>query len=350
MKKLTLTSNYLRAANCLDVDHAPIWMMRQAGRYMKSFQALRKKHSFLKIVRTPELATEVTLQPIKAFGMSAAILFSDITVIADALNLGLKYQEGIGPSVERPIQTQQDVDALMTEKCLDRLSYVFESIKMVKRELMQTALIGFAGAPFTVMTYLLKDNLSHGPRKCMRWILHQQVIAHALLDKLSTLTADYLSAQIQAGVDAIQIFESWSHLLSCSFFKQYALPYLKKVIEKLDNPKSIPITIFGTSFSSLYPLLQNIGAQVISFDSRVPIRTMRQAIRSDIAVQGNLDPYFLLASKKVLEKEVMEILESMVEQRGFIFNLGHGVFPEIPEDNVKFVVDLVNNFSMKRSN
>lgn len=338
---------YLRAARCLEVDHAPIWMMRQAGRYMASFRATRQKHSFLEIVRTPELATEVTLQPIKAFDLSAAILFSDITVLADCLELGLNYQEGVGPTVEHPIQTSQDVDALVIEGKVDKLDYVFAAIKMVKQECRQCPLIGFAGAPFTVMTYLLKDTLSRAPRKCLQWIFHHHTAVHSLLDKLSTLTADYLSTQIQAGVDAIQIFESSSNLLSWSFFKEYALPYLKQVMAKLENPAHVPVTLFGTSFSSLHPLLQDMGVQVISFDSRIPIHTLRQVVRSDMAVQGNLDPFFLLASKDRLAKEVGSILESMVGQKGFIFNLGHGVFPEVPEENVKLVVDLVNNFSMK---
>ncbi|MGA8164974.1 MAG: uroporphyrinogen decarboxylase [Waddliaceae bacterium] len=339
-----LRSSYLQAARCLPVDRIPIWMMRQAGRYMQSYQALRRKHPFIELVRTPELAVEVTMQPIKAFGMDAAILFSDIAVIADALELGLTYQEGVGPSVNRPIQTEQDIDRL--ESCLDRVDYVFAAIKMVKRELKHTPLIGFAGAPFTIMTYLLKDSLSHAPRKCMQWILDKKARVHLLLDKLSAWTADYLSAQIEAGVDAIQIFESHSNLLSWSFFTDYALPYLKKVIEKLHNPCNVPVTIFGTSFSSLYPLLQDIGAQVISVDSRLPIRTLRRAIRPDIALQGNLDPYLLLAPKSMLEKEARAILESMANTRGFIFNLGHGVFPEVSEDNVKSVVDIVKNFTV----
>lgn len=343
-----MKASYLRAAHCLEVEETPIWMMRQAGRFMASFQKIRQRYSFIELVKTPELATHVTLMPIHAFSMSAAILFSDITVIADALDLGLRYKEGFGPSVERPIQSQQDVDRLVIpDKIEEKLSYVMEAIKMTKQELDTVPLIGFAGAPFTVMTYLLKDNLSRRPRECMKWILGSHSVVHSFLDTLSCLTASYLNAQIKAGVDAIQLFES--QVLSWSLFTTYALPYLKKVIQRLENPKNIPITLFGTSFTSLYPLLQDIGAHVISFDSRMSILKMRQAIAPHIAVQGNLDPYYLLAPKELLKKEVMAILESMEGQRGFIFNLGHGVFPEVPEDHVKFVVDIVRNFDAKRA-
>lgn len=334
------TSRYLKAARCESVDRPPIWMMRQAGRYMKSYQAIRSKYSMLEVMKTPELACEVTLQPIKAFGMDAAIIFSDILTVPDALGLGLDFPDGKGPVIAKPITTVKEVESLDIDAITEKLDYVKKAIKLSKKEL-NCPLIGFAGAPFTLASYIVGDGKGHDLSKFMSFAFANKPILLALLDKLSLASAHHLNLQIKAGVDAIQIFDSWSSVLSWGYFQELALPYLKKVISLLHNPKKVPITVFGTGHSVFYPLLQDIGANVISLDSKIDMAIARKEIRPDMAVQGNLDPYFLLAPKKELTLQVKKLLKSMEGKQGFIFNLGHGVLPTVPEENVKLVVDLV---------
>jgi uroporphyrinogen decarboxylase len=340
-------SIYIKSTKCEEVDRIPIWLMRQAGRSMKVYRDLREKYSMMQILKTPELACEVTLQPIKAFGMDAAIIFSDILVIPDALGLGLEFHDSQGPLITRPIRTQADVNQLDISLVPGCAHYVMEAIKMVKEELRlkRIPLIGFAGSPFTLASYVM------GGRQDLKAfipiVFNNIQMMHSLLDQLTLATVRYLNAQIQAGVDAIQIFDSWSNVLSWSSFQELSLPYLHKVISQLVNPHQIPITVFGTSYSNFYPLLQEIGANVISLDSRVDIGIARKMIRPDIALQGNLDPYFLLAPKDILKQQALSILTSMKGSKGFIFNLGHGVLPGVQEDHIKLLVDLVQHFPIK---
>ena len=226
-----------------------------------------------------------------------------------------------------------------------------EAIKMTKEQLRKsnTPLIGFAGSPFTVASYLVGDGRGHDLKKFMPVVFGNLELVKSLLDKLTLITVRYLNAQIQSGVDAIQIFDSWSNALSWSSFKDLSLPYLRRVIEQLDNPNKVPVTVFGTSYSVFYPLLQDVGANVISIDSHNDIGKVRKDLRSDIAIQGNLDPYFLLAPKEVLTQQALAILTTMQGSKGFIFNLGHGVLPSVPEDNVRLLVDLVKTFPARQS-
>ncbi|MFA6914906.1 MAG: uroporphyrinogen decarboxylase [Parachlamydiales bacterium] len=344
--KITQEYSYIQAAKCQPVQHFPIWLMRQAGRYMKAYQKMREKYSMKQLITTPELACEVTLQPIEAFHMDAAIIFSDILTVPDALGIGIEFIDQKGPVAKHPIRSQKDVDRLRPEEISVTTSYVMEAIKLAKEALKphKTPLIGFAGAPFTVASYIVGKGEGHDLNEFMGLISNQPALIKSLLDKLTEATIIYLNEQIKAGVDAIQIFESWCNVLSWNSFKELSLPYLKQVISRLDNPNNIPVTVFGTTFSVFYPLIEGIGADVISIDSRIDISNVRKVVKPTIALQGNLDPYFLLCSKSVLEKEVMSILKSMQGTKGYIFNLGHGVTPNVPEDNVKFLVDLVKNF------
>ncbi len=336
------TSLYLKAARAEAVDRPPVWLMRQAGRYMKSYQAIRKKYTMLEVMRNPELATEVTLQPIKAFGMDAAIIFSDILTVPDALGLELDFPEGQGPVFGHTIKTLKDVENLNPSLISEKLDYVAKAIKLTKKNL-DRPLIGFAGAPFTLASYMVGDGKGHDLTKFMSFAFSNKPILLALLEKLAEASANHLNLQIKAGVDAIQIFDSWSSVLSWGYFQELALPYLKKTISLLQNPKKVPITVFGTGHSVFYPLLQDIGANVISLDSKIDMAIARKEIRPDMAVQGNLDPYFLLAPKKELTLQVKKLLKSMKGQPGFIFNLGHGVLPTVPEENVKLLVSLVQD-------
>jgi len=338
-------SLYIRTARCQQTERFPVWMMRQAGRYMSAYQQIRQKHSLMQMFRNPDIVAEVTLQPIRAFGMDAAILFSDILVVPDALGLGLSFVDNQGPCFAKPIQSMDDVQSLEPEKILEKLDYVMQGIALTKKGLEAyapiTPLIGFAGAPFTVASYIVGNGKGHSLPEFMKIMLSAPEMIHALLHKIAEATILYVNKQIEAGVDAIQFFDSWTNVLSLTFFKELALPYLKKVIAAIHNPKKIPIAVFGLANSVFYPFLQESGATVIGFDSHADMRVMRQAITPAIAIQGNLDPHLLYAPRKVLEDTVLSMLISMRNSRGFIFNLGHGIFPDIQEDQIRCVVDLV---------
>lgn len=340
MGNLVQQSPYLKATRGESPPHVPIWMMRQAGRYMQAFRDLRARHSFMKVLKTPELALEVTLQPIRAFGMDAAILFSDILVIADALDCGLEYQDQQGPSISKPIRTMEDIENLPLEYLEERLQYVFEAVKLVKKELepLGIPLIGFAGAPFTLASYLMGEK--HDLGQFLKTYYTQPELVRSLLEVLTAVTIRYLNALVEAGVDALQIFDSWSNVLNWSLFQQLSSAYLKQIVEGVLRPADLPITLFGTANSVFYPLLIDCGAQVISFDSKIDLGRVKKELPAHLGIQGNLDPYFLLAPRSILTKEVSSILKSMESHPGFIFNLGHGVLPNTPEDNVKLVVEL----------
>lgn len=349
---MTQESSYIKSAKCKPVEHFPIWLMRQAGRYMKVYQKLRQKYTMKQLISSPELACEVTMQPIKAFGPDAAILFSDILTVPDALGIGIDFIDGKGPVAAHPIRSQADVDRLNPEAMVHQLDYIVNAIKLIKEELKayKTPLIGFAGSPFTVGSYVVGKGEGHDLKEFMGLVSKHPAMIKSLLEKLTKATILYLNLQIKSGVDALQIFDSWSSVLSWNSFQELSLPYLKRILAELDNPEKIPVTVFGTSYSAFYPLLQDIGVDVISVDSRVDISIIRKNVKPNIALQGNLDPYFLLAPKAVLEKEALSILKSMQGSTGYIFSLGHGVTPDVPEDNVKFLVDLVKNFPTSSGN
>jgi uroporphyrinogen decarboxylase len=342
-------SRYIKATQCKEVDHFPIWLMRQAGRYMKIYRDLREKHTMMEALTTPELACEITMQPVKAFGVDAAIIFSDILILPHGLNLGLDFVEGSGPTIAKPINTQADVDNLDVSLIPGNVEYLMEAIRLTKKELAatKTPLIGFAGSPFTVASYIVGEGKKHDFNKFFQIAFSNLPMIHSLLDKLTEATILYLNAQIKAGVDSIQIFDSWSVALSKFFFQELSAQYIKRVIQGLDNPRKIPITVYGTNYATYYPLVENIGANVISIDSHVDILDARKAVPSHLALQGNLDPYILLGSKDLVKQETLRILDSMKGQKGFIFNLGHGIIHTVPEENVKCVIDLVKNYQAK---
>lgn len=342
-------SRYIKATQCKEVDHFPIWLMRQAGRYMKIYRDLRERYSMMEALTTPELASEITLQPVKAFGVDAAIIFSDILIIADGLDLGLEFNENNGPTIARGIKTQRDVDALDINEIPAKVDYFMQAIKLTKKELEVTGtpLIGFSGSPFTVASYIVGDGIKHDLNKFFSIAFSNLPMMHSLLEKLTQATIRYLNAQIEAGVDAIQIFDSWSLALSRYSFEDLSARYIKKVIEGLHNPNKIPVTVYGTNYSTYYPLVQNIGANVIGLDAHIDIAEARKLIPSNMVIQGNLDPYVLLGTKDLIKEQAMRILTSMKGQKGFIFNLGHGIIHTAPEDNVRYLIDLVKNFQAR---
>lgn len=338
-------SLYIQAAHQRNMSgKVPIWMMRQAGRYMPEYRDIRARNSFLDMVKTPEIAAKITLQPIEKFGMDAAILFSDILVTAEALGSHLQFVEKVGPLIENPSRTNDDVHALSTSDIPTKLAYVFEAIRHVKPSLKNTPLIGFAGAPFTVASYMIEGKSSSDLSTVKKLMFTQPEVVHALLEKLTGVTIDYLNGQIEAGVDALQLFDTWAMHLSWEAFQTFSLNYIQRILSQLHNPRHIPVTIFCKGSSVFAPLIAQTGCQVVSLDWQCSLKNMRTILPNSVAIQGNLDPHYLYASDAILKTEVYRILEEMRGHSGYIFNLGHGLMPDMNPDQVKKVVDWVQSY------
>lgn len=331
----------LDALKCQNRSRAPVWLMRQAGRYMPEYRALRGKYSFLEMVHHPELAAKVTRLPIDLLDVDAAILFCDILVVAEAFGLGLHFDDGIGPIIDNPLQTAADIEALPTPCAEEAFAYVAETIKLLRKDL-KVPLIGFSGAPFTLASYMIEGRSSRDLRKTKQWMLKDPKSFHLLLDRIAALVVDYLKLQIRAGAQVIQIFDSWVHTLSYHQFIEFSLPYFKKIIKGL--PKEIPVIVFCRGSSLFAAELAGCGAAGISIDWNGDIAKIRKSLPSGIALQGNLDPDILYAPQEVIKREVSNMLKAMKGDSGYIFNLGHGVLPDIPFEKVKLLVDVVKNF------
>lgn len=331
----------LQALRCQNTSRPPVWLMRQAGRHMPAYRALRQKYSFLEMCHHPELIAEVTLLPVQTYGVDAAILFSDILVIPEALGLGLHFEEHNGPIIEKPIIHQHDIDQLPPPTDLSALDFVFKGIKQVKGHL-QVPLIGFCGGPFTVVSYMIEGKSSRNFKKTKQWMLSNPDGFHQLLTIVTNWSIAYVNKQIEAGVDVIQIFDSWAHVLAHQQFKEFSLTYLQRMLEEIQNQnRSTPVILFCRGSSVFAPQMAQIGPAAISLDWNCDITQMRQLVSYPIALQGNLDPDILYAPKNTLEKEVNRILDGMQGDRGFIFNLGHGIFPDVHEDAVRTLVECV---------
>ncbi len=340
MKTLTQNTLLLDALKCNNHSgRPPVWLMRQAGRYMPEYRAMREKHDFLSMCHTPELAVKVTLMPIEQFDLDAAILFSDILVVPEALELGLRFDEGIGPIIERPLASSKDILNLPNISVKEKLSYVSTAIKILKQEL-DVPLLGFAGAPFTLASYMIEGRSSKSWSKTKKWMFDDPESFHQLLDILADYTIDYLKMQVEAGVDAIQLFDSWAYVLNHDCFCEFSLRYQQKILNGLRDTQ-IPTILFCRGSSVFAPLMVEAKPSAISLDWNADIREMRNRIPKNIALQGNLDPDILLASEETLRREVQRILSKMRGEPGFIFNLGHGITPQVNPDQVRVLVDTV---------
>ena len=328
----------LKALKCENVGRPPVWLMRQAGRYMSAYRALREKYSFLEMCHNPELIAKVTQLPIRAYGFDAAILFSDILVIPEAMGLGLQFLEKAGPIIERPIKSVQDIEHIPAPD-ISRLDFVRQGIDRLKSEL-KVPLIGFCGAPFTIASYMIEGQSSKDLKRTKQWMLTDPNHFHRLLEKIVDWSVEYLNMQIAAGVDVIQIFDSWANFLGHRQFLDFSLHYFRSIISRLSRP--IPVIVYCRGSSVFAPYLATIHPTCISLDWSCDITKMRQQIPYPIAIQGNLDPHILYGSKDVIEREVNAILDGMAEDKGFIFNLGHGILPDVPEESVQTLVDCVN--------
>lgn len=336
-------SLFLKSAFCQQTERPPVWMMRQAGRFMKEYWDIKNKYSFLEMCKTPEIAADVTMLPVDLLNIDAAILFSDILVTAEAMGGELSFTQGIGPRFANPVRSQEDADKLRTD-VEDRLQYVADAIKVVQQRLDgKIPLIGFAGAPFTVLSYLVEGGSTKDFKLTKLLMNNQPELAHQILHKIAEVTVSYLNMQIAAGVDAVQLFDSWALALSWDDYKEFSHRYNRYIISRL-NREDIPVISFCKGSSVFAPIMADADPDVISVDWNADLKNVKRALPDGIAVQGNLDPFVLYAEKPVIKKKIHQLFERMRGERGFIFNLGHGIMPDIPFDHVKYAIEVVKEF------
>ena len=336
-------SSFLRACYRQPNDVTPVWFMRQAGRYMAEYRAIREKFSLIEICHHPEIAAEVTLQPVNALGVDAAILFADILLPAIPLGVGLEFVKGEGPVLQNPVRTMDDVKNLHPVDAESDLGYVMDAIRILRGQLTDVPLIGFCGAPFTVASYIIEGGPSREFLKTKSMMYSAPDVWHALMEKLSVVLSDYLVAQIHAGAQAVQVFDSWVGALSPSDYEIFAMPYSQKILQDAQK-ENVPVIHFGTNTTTLLPLMKRAGGDVIGLDWRIPLDDGWNLLGDDVAVQGNLDPTILFAPRGEIKKRVHDILKRANGKPGHIFNLGHGILQHTPVDNVKAVVDMVHEY------
>lgn len=349
-----MNDTFLRACRGEKVEYTPVWIMRQAGRYLKEYQKIRRRVDFLTLCKTPELAAQVTIQPIDALGVDAAILFSDILIPVEAMGTGLKFYEGRGPVLKNPIRDRPSIDKLLIPEPEEDLNFVMETIKILRGELEgRVPLIGFAGAPFTIATYMIEGGTSKNFLHTRKMMFQNPTLYKALMDKITETTILYLKAQIRAGVQAIQLFDTWAGMLSPQDYRDYASLYVKDVIEALkrwqeeEKREHVPIIYFVGECSGILEDIKTSGADVISIDWRINIDTAIKRLGDNVSVQGNLDPCALFLPTEKIEERVKDILNRAKGARGHIFNLGHGILPETPVENVIAMVEMVHRLSRK---
>jgi uroporphyrinogen decarboxylase len=316
--------------------------MRQAGRYMPEYRALRAKYTLLELCKNPELATEVTLQPVKALGVDAAILFADILLPLEPMGAPFEFAAGEGPVIHEPVRDRAGVDRLRVFEPEEGLGYVLRAIGMLRRELdNKTPLIGFAGAPFTLASYLIEGGKSTNYALTKRMMYGEPETWHALMSKFSEVVRRYLRAQISAGANAVQLFDSWVGALSPLDYEEFILPHVQHILKDVETT-GVPVIHFGTGTATLLELQKLGGGSVIGVDWRTPLDQAWQRLGNDVAIQGNLDPLLLGAPRPFLARRVADVLRRAQGKAGHIFNLGHGILPDTSPDAVKYVVDLVH--------
>lgn len=332
---------FLRACRREPTDRTPIWLMRQAGRYLPEYRALREKYDMLTMCRTPELAVEVTLQPLRRFALDAAILFSDIMIPLKGMGVDFEIKESVGPVVANPVRTRQDADALRVIDPERDIPFVTEAVRWLKRDL-QVPLIGFAGAPFTLASYVVEGKPSRDLLRTKSLMYTDPSTWHTLMGKLADSIALYLLAQVGAGAQAVQLFDSWVGALSPRDYREFVLPHSKAIFDRL-APAKIPRIHFGTGTATLLEEMKDAGGDVIGVDWRVPLEQAWRRL-GDIGIQGNLDPAILATTPDIVEKQARLVLAQAKGQHGHIFNLGHGVLPNTPLENVTRLVETVHNY------
>jgi uroporphyrinogen decarboxylase len=341
---------FLRALAHQPVDVTPVWMMRQAGRYLPEYLATRRNAgSFMDLCTNPQLACEVTLQPLNRYELDAAILFSDILTVPDAMGLGLYFEEGEGPRFKKTVRNRADVDALPVVKPQQDLAYVLDAVKLIRRELNgRVPLIGFSGSPWTLATYMIEGGSSREFKFAKGMLYEEPQIMHQLLSKLAESVAAYLNAQIEAGAQAVQIFDTWGGSLSHSAYEEFSLQYMKQIISQLIPEKegrSVPVILFTKGGGQWLEKIAQSGCHAAGLDWTTNIGEARRRVGSSIALQGNMDPAILRTTPAAIRTEVQGILASFGKGSGHVFNLGHGITPDVSPDNARVFIDAVHEFS-----
>ena len=345
---------YLRALQCLPVDYTPVWMMRQAGRYLPEYRQLRAKAGdFMTMCQTPELACEVTLQPLRRFELDAAIIFSDILTIPDAMGLGLYFEAGEGPKFEKTISSLVDIEQLPIPDPEQSLKYVMDAIRLTKQELAgKVPLIGFSGSPWTLATYMIEGGSSKAFTKIKKMLYCEPKALHLLLEKLANSVALYLNAQIDAGAQAIMIFDTWGGVLSHQSYREFSLHYMQLILSQLKRGKKsdnitsyVPVTLFTKGGGLWLDTICKSGSDAIGVDWTVDLNLIAQ--KGNIAVQGNLDPSILYANEETIESQVESVLTDFGHYNGHIFNLGHGIHQDTPIEHVQYLVKAVHQQSKR---
>jgi uroporphyrinogen decarboxylase len=337
---------FLRACRRQPTPFTPVWLMRQAGRYMPEYRAMRRRHGFLELCKTPAAAAEVTLQPVDRLGVDAAILFADILLVLEPLGVGLEFTKGDGPRVLHPVRTVEDVERLKPVDVAQAVPFVFETIRLARRALAdRVPLIGFAGAPFTLASYLIEGGASREFLETKRLMRAEPAAWHALMSRLADITAEYLAGQVAAGAQALQLFDSWVGTLSPADYREFVLPHSRAVISRL--PPGVPLIHFGVGTATLLSSMKDAGGDVIGLDWRVELGPTWDRLGAGVAVQGNLDPSVLLADASQIRRAARAILDGAAGRPGHVFNLGHGVHQETPVEHVRALVDMVHEMSAR---
>lgn len=333
---------FLRALRGESVSRPPVWMMRQAGRYLPEFMEIRKKYDFFTRCRTPELASDITIQPIKRFGMDAAILFSDILVVPQAMNLEVQMKPEFGPYIPNPIRDQKGIDNLIAPDVNESLDYVFQAIKASKEKLNnEIPLIGFAGSPWTILCYMVQGQGSKTFDEAKKFCFSSPAEAHNLLQKITDTTINYLKGKVNAGVDAVQIFDSWGGLLSPSDYQEFSWKYIQQIIDFLKD--SAPVIVFGKGCWFALKEMSQSGASALGVDWTCSARNARYLSGGNITLQGNFDPSRLLSPPSEIKRMVLKMIDEFGKDK-YIVNLGHGILPGIPLENVKAFIDSVKEY------
>ncbi len=338
---------FLNACRGEEVPYTPVWLMRQAGRYLPQYQAVRAHIDFLTLCKTPELAAQVTLQPVEALGVDAAILFSDILIPVESMGMRLTFSDKQGPLLSEPIRNRSAVERLIVPDTEEDMPYIIETIKILRRELDQEVpLIGFSGAPFTLATYMVEGGTSKNFLHIKKMMFQHNGVFSYLMEKLTEMIILYLAAQIKAGAQAVQLFDTWAGTLTPIDYKNFVLPYIKRIISNLKKHE-VPIIYFVNNCAGILKEVRKSGADVIGVDWRIDLSDAIKKLGKKVIIQGNLDPCALFLSREELEERVKDILWKGEAAKGHIFNLGHGILPETPVENVIAMVEAVHHYGSK---
>lgn len=339
-----MNDTFLKACRGEKTDYTPVWLMRQAGRYLPQYQRVRSKVDFLTLCKTPELAAEVTIQPVDILKVDVAILFSDILVPIEPMGMKLEFSESKGPILYEPVRNEVDVLRLRKIKAEEDVPFVMEAIKLLVNKL-NVPLIGFSGAPFTLATYMIEGGSSKNFVNTKKMMFQAPELYAQLMDKITDTVINYLQAQIDAGVHAVQVFDSWAGILSPVDFERFALPYVQKIVSTFKG--KVPVIYFAFNGSAMLKRVKQSGADILGLDWRIDISDAISTLGNDVAVQGNLDPCTLFGTKDLIKERVAQILNGAKGAKGHIFNLGHGILPETPVDNAIAMVEAVHELSSK---